>query len=173
MASNILAARSTGLTTFLPGLCTTEVDSYRETYEQNRHRIYSLAFWMTDNEMAAEEIAGETFRHAFAHCDKPTPEMLDRMLLSELREYMPIGALTLRCEASSEVSCIRRNTLRVHLERAIVQLPATERLIFCMHDGEGYAHERVAQMLGISPEESQLGLHQARLRIRELVATMK
>jgi DNA-directed RNA polymerase specialized sigma24 family protein len=69
-----------------------------------------------------------------------------------------------------EVSNVRRNTLRVELERAIVQLPYTERMIFCMHDGDAYDHARIARTLGISESESRHGLHQARLRIRELVS---
>ena len=61
---------------------------------------------------------------------------------------------------------------RVHLELAVVQLPATEKLIYLMHDGEGYGHSRIAQALSISVLESKEGLHQARLKIRELVAKM-
>ena len=66
---------------------------------------------------------------------------------------------------------MRRNTKRTELERAIMQLPHTERMIFCMHDGDGYDHARIARTLGISEDESRHGLHQARLRIRELVSS--
>jgi len=48
-------------------------------------------------------------------------------------------------------------------------LPHTERMIFCMHDGDAYDHARIARTLGISEADSRQGLHQARLRIRELV----
>ena len=65
---------------------------------------------------------------------------------------------------------VRRNTLRVDLERAVVQLPPTEKMIFLMHDVESYDHARIARTLGLSDEESRLGLHQARLRMRELLA---
>jgi DNA-directed RNA polymerase specialized sigma24 family protein len=51
-----------------------------------------------------------------------------------------------------------------------MQLPHTERMIFCMHDGDGYDHARIARTLGIGEDESRHGLHQARLRIRELVS---
>jgi DNA-directed RNA polymerase specialized sigma24 family protein len=39
-----------------------------------------------------------------------------------------------------------------------------------MHDVERYGHVRIARLLGISEESSMLGLHQARLRMRELLA---
>lgn len=172
MAHSIQEAKFTGLTTFLPATAEESLDRYQEVFEQNRHRIYSLAFWMTDNELMAEEISGNVFLRAFAMTDSPNEEMIDRALIHELRETTAIGTLTLDCGIAENVENIRKNTKRVHLERAIVQLPATERMIFCMHDGEGYSHERIARTLGLNLEESKLGLHQARLRIRELVARM-
>jgi RNA polymerase sigma-70 factor (ECF subfamily) len=60
----------------------------------------------------------------------------------------------------------------VHLEEAVSQLPATERVIFLMHDVEGYDHARISRTIGLSVEESRVGLHQARLRLRELLAKM-
>ncbi len=148
-------------------------EQYQRIYEANRHRIYSFAFWMTDNELAAEEISARTFHRAFAQTDAPSDEAIDRMLLSEIRELMPVGSLTLSCPAADKVEGVRHNVKRVHLERAVVQLPATERLIFVMHDGDGYGHDRIARTIGISERESQNGLHQARLRIRELTSQMK
>ena len=150
-----------------------QLDSYRAIYEQNSHRVYSLAFWMTDNEMTAEEIAGSVFLRAFAHSSAPSSETIDRALIAEIRGLAAIGTLTLRCATSTKIVNARSNTLRVHLERAVVQLPPTERLIFLFHDVESYNHGRIARLLGITQAESQLGLHQARLRIRELVASMQ
>ena len=148
-------------------------EQYRKIHEANRHRVYYFAFWMTDNELSAEELSARTFHRAFAHSDAPSEEPIDRTLLPEIRESIPVGTLTLDCPATEKVEGIRHNVKRVHLERAVVQLPATERLIFVMHDGEGYSHERIARTIGISERESQSGLHQARLRIRELTSQMK
>ena len=61
----------------------------------------------------------------------------------------------------------------VDAERAVMQVPATERLIFMMHDVECYEHERIARSLGITEDESRQGLHQARLRVRNLVSQMQ
>jgi RNA polymerase sigma factor (sigma-70 family) len=99
--------------------------------------------------------------------------MEDLLLLAALRQLGPVGILTLDCGVTKEVESVRSNVKRIHLERAVVQLPSTERMIFVMHDGEGYSHERIARTIGISEDESREGLHQARLRIRQLVAQMK
>ena len=171
--NGIQDVKLTGLAAYLPTIQTASIDQYEAIYEANRDRIYSLAFWMSDNELAAEETLGRVFLRAFSMTDAPSAEMLDRSLLRELRDTMAIGSLTLEVANATQELGIRHNTKRVHLERAVVELPATERLIFCMHDGEGYTHERIARTLGISEEQSILGLHQARLRVRELVAKMR
>ena len=170
MASSIEQAKITGFAAILPETAPARLETYQEVYEQNCHRLYSLAFWMTDNEIAAEELMSNVFYRAFASSSQPTPEALDRALITEVRELMPLGALTLQCQTCEQVLGARRNVKRIHLERALVQLPATERLIFLLHDVESYDHARIARTLGLSEEESQYGLHQARLRVRNLVA---
>lgn len=156
---------------FLPSPRSKRREHYKAIYEANRHRVFSFAFWMTDSETAAEEISERTFSRAFSLSDEPGDEMIDRALMRELRSEASVSLepLQLRCEMVSTVSSVRRNTKRVELERAIMRLPHTERMIFCMHDGDGYDHARIARTLDISEDESRHGLHQARLRIRELV----
>jgi len=142
-------------------------------YKENCHRVYSLAFWMTDHEQVAEQIAANTFLRAFASGRPPNGEQLDQALLAEVRDVVALEELSLRCNTSSVRVSLRRNIKRVHLERAVMQLPATERLIFLLHDVEGYDQARIARLLDISEEDSQLGLHQARLRVRELVSALQ
>jgi RNA polymerase sigma-70 factor (ECF subfamily) len=145
----------------------------QSTYEQYRHQVYGLAFWMTNDELAAEKMSVGIFRRLFALSSEPTPELIDRALVAEMREFVSIGSLSLECAAVAETHTVRRNTMRVDLERAVVEVPATERLIYLLHDGEGYDHQRIARLLGLTEGESQVGLHQARLRIRELLAQMQ
>jgi DNA-directed RNA polymerase specialized sigma24 family protein len=169
MMSTVQETKMFGFATYMPAVLQRSVDSYSETYEQNRHRVYALAFWMTDNELDAAELMTRTFRRAFAKGDTPTPEEIDCCLVSELRQYMPLGILTLKCAPCEKVLSVRRNTLRVELERAVIQLAPTEKMIFLMHDVESYDHARVARTLGLSEDESRVGVHQARLRLRELL----
>jgi DNA-directed RNA polymerase specialized sigma24 family protein len=51
---------------------------YDEIYSEHCHRIYSLAFWMTDNELTAEQLSANTFLRAFASSDAPRTEQIDR-----------------------------------------------------------------------------------------------
>jgi RNA polymerase sigma-70 factor, ECF subfamily len=151
----------------------TQKANYREIYEENCHRIYSLSFWMTDNELVAEQLLNNTFLRAFATCDEPKTESIDHAFLTEMREMFAIGSLTLTALPQNETASIVGNMKRVHLERAVVQLPATEKLIFLYHDVEGYDHDKISRLIGVSKEESMFGLHQARLTVRALVAQMQ
>lgn len=140
-----------------------------DIYRQNSHRIYSLAFWMTGSELEAERMVADVFREAFQRFDQPQPGMIDCVLVSCLRERMPIGLRSLDCSPSPHVLSVRLNVKRVHLEQAVIQVPATERLVFLLHDVERYSHPRIAATLGIAEKDSRVALHQARLRIRELL----
>jgi len=170
MSPNIDEVKTGGIAEYLPSELDSRVESCREVYELNRHRVYSWAFWMTDNELAAEELTVQSFGRALAGNDEPTADDIDSALIAELRDYMPLGTLSLNCPPCDRVLSVRRNTLRVELERAVMQLPSTEKLIFLMHDAEGYAHDRVARLLNLTEDDSRRAVHQARLRLRELLA---
>jgi len=142
----------------------------REVFESNRHRVYAIAFWMTGNELAAEDLMTDVFRSAFLVNPTPTVEDVDRALVGELRKTFHIPVFTLSCAPATQVRNVRRNTLRTELEAAVLQLPATEKLIFLMHDVERFEHEYIARLLGITDRESRLALHQGRLYLRELLA---
>jgi len=157
---------------FVPAIGTQKA-RYSEIYNEHCHRIYSLAFWMTDHELLAEQLAANTFLRAFARDSQPQREQIDQAFLAEMRELTPLGTLSLSSKHSGNTEGVRGNMKRIHLERAVVGLPATEKLIFLLHDVEGYEHQRIARLLGISEDEAMLGLHQARMQIRELVAQMQ
>ena len=59
---------------------------------------------------------------------------------------------------------------RIDLEAAIASLPPGARRVFVLHDVEGYKHEEIADMLGVTAGGSKAQLHRARLLIREALA---
>lgn len=139
-------------------------------YEEHCHRIYSLAFWMTGNELMAEDLTTNTFLRIFSGAQTTTADHIDRAFLSEVRELCAVGTLTLHPSLEPDAPRIYGNIKRIHLEHAVLELPATEKLVFLLHDVEGYSHQKIARLIGMTEEECQLALHQARLRIRQLVA---
>jgi RNA polymerase sigma-70 factor (ECF subfamily) len=155
----------------LQGLTVQARADFKAIYEEHRDRVYSLAFWMTDSELDAEEISTRVFLKSFHSKAAITHEVIDENLVAEFRDIAPIGNLTLKTKVETDKQ-VTGNTKRIHLERAVVQLPPTERLAFLLHDVEGYDHSRIAKTIGISEDESKHAVFHARNRVRELVAKM-
>jgi len=56
--------------------------------------------------------------------------------------------------------------LVLDFETAIERLPEGARQVFVLHDVEGFKHEEIGRMLGISPGTSKAQLHRARMLLR-------
>ena len=52
-------------------------------------------------------------------------------------------------------------------ETAMLKLPDGAREIFVLHDVEGYKHQEIAELLGISAGTSKAQLHRARMMLRK------
>lgn len=60
----------------------------------------------------------------------------------------------------------REAEAQVDFEAAIEYLPDGAREVFVLHDVEGYKHEEIAKMIGISAGTSKSQLHRARMILR-------
>ena len=67
--------------------------------------------------------------------------------------------------AWSECRC-RRATCSISRKRSR-ELPPGARRVFVLHDVEGYKHEEIAEMLGVTSGATKAQLHRARLLLRE------
>jgi RNA polymerase sigma-70 factor, ECF subfamily len=142
----------------------------RDIYESHRHRIFSLAFYMTGNEIEAERLLTSSFIKAFETCSQPDGSVIDQSLLAELRTHLPLTPVTPASVAVSGTA--PANFRRTDLEEAIRQLPAFERLAFLLRDVEGYAPDAIADLLGSTTPEVQRTLFSARIRLRGILAEL-
>jgi RNA polymerase sigma-70 factor (ECF subfamily) len=60
--------------------------------------------------------------------------------------------------------------LGMDFENAIGRLPEGARQIFVLHDVEGYKHEEIASMLGVTSGTSKAQLHRARMMLRRTLS---
>jgi RNA polymerase sigma-70 factor (ECF subfamily) len=60
---------------------------------------------------------------------------------------------------------------RLDLENAIAKLPEHHRIVFLLHDVEGFTHEEIATQLGIAVGTSKANLHRARRRMRAMLTS--
>lgn len=147
----------------------------RDIYDSHRHRTFALAYYMTGNEIEAEEILTASFVRAFQATKEPDAQEIDAALLRELheREHLQAEAPALVTAASSESAKIElsgRNVKRTQLEEAIRELPATERLLFLLRDVEGYTPAVIAKLMGLAEPEVQRRLLKARIHLRRILA---
>ena len=61
------------------------------------------------------------------------------------------------------------NMPKDNIQRAIESLPPGYRIIFVLHDIEGYEHNEIAEMMGCSIGNSKSQLHKARMKLRDLL----
>lgn len=141
----------------------------RDVFESHRHRVFAVGYYMTANEVEAENILTETFVHAFARQKEPDAVCVDQAMLAELeRRFSLEPAETAVPDAALPLA--RAATRRTDMEEALRVLPPSERLVFLLKDVEGYAEARIAGLLQISQREVQRTLFSARIRMRNALA---
>lgn len=149
----------------------------RDIYDSHRHRTFALAYYMSGNEMEAEEILAGTFIRAFRALPEPNGHDVDSALLEELRQrsHLCTGAAAAipAPSESAESDLADRNVKRTELEEAIWDLPASERLLFLLRDVEGYSPGAISQLLDMPESQVHRGLFAARVRMRRLLAAMQ
>jgi RNA polymerase sigma-70 factor (ECF subfamily) len=60
---------------------------------------------------------------------------------------------------------------RIDLERAIAKLPEGCRAAFVLHDVEGFEHNEVARLMGVSEGTSKSQVHKARMKLRAMLSS--
>jgi RNA polymerase sigma-70 factor (ECF subfamily) len=162
-----------------------DLGAFEELYRRHFRRVYALALRMTANPEEAEDLAQETFIQLFKKIgmfrgESAFTTWLHRMTVNQV--LMHFRRRKSRPEYTSEEGetpdQIVKGTEnqarmpvvdRIVLEDAIAKLPAGYRSVFVLHDVEGYEHNEVAEMLGISEGTSKSQLHKARLKLRSLI----
>jgi RNA polymerase sigma-70 factor (ECF subfamily) len=142
----------------------------RDVYESHRHRAFSLAFYMTGNEIEAEEILATTFVRAFQAQERPDGFAVDSALVQELSQRFPLQEVEAPAVIVQGVAANQRNVRRSDLEVAVRNLPANERLLFLLRDVEGYAPAMISRLLDIPEPQVQRACFSARIRLCQLLA---
>lgn len=143
----------------------------RDIFDSHRHRVFALAYYMTGNEVEAEQILTDTFVHAFESAERPAAPEIDSALVVVLRAHCPLDEAVPAAVASPAQDLGSRNVRRTDLEEAIQYLPATERLCFLMRDVEGYSVEAIAKVVDLPEGTVRRTLFSARIRLRTLLAS--
>jgi RNA polymerase sigma-70 factor (ECF subfamily) len=151
----------------------------RELYDAHVDRIYRLTYRMAGDEQLAQDFTQETFIRAFdrlagfrgdaalstwlhAIAVSVTLNGLRRVNRARVREADLEEAVHV-VEAAGEAE----PDLKARLRRAIDALPEVYRVVFVMHDVEGYTHEEIGSVLEVPVGTSKARLSRARARLRD------
>jgi len=83
---------------------------------------------------------------------------LERMRFDEDEEALDVIPAPVR-HATAEFG--------MDFDRAIDKLPSGARVVFVLHDVEGFKHEEIAEFLGITSGTTKAQLHRARMILRQ------
>ncbi len=92
------------------------------------------------------------------------------VVLLELRSTKRRRARVVTCEDVTELEQNRQSPVfegALDLENAVAGLPEQARIVFVLHEIEGYQHDEIAEMLGTAVGTSKAQLHRARQLLRE------
>ena len=165
--------------------------AFAQLYALHKRRVYSLCLRMVNNVAEAEDLTQEAFlqlhrKIATFRGDSAFSTWLHRMAVNVVLMHLRKKGLQLtsldeamepthdegpgRSFGAPDLS-LTGSIDRLALERAIGDLPAGYRLIFVLHDIEGYEHNEIATMLDCSIGNSKSQLHKARLKLRDALRT--
>ncbi len=165
--------------------------AFAHLYSLHKRRIYSLCLRMVGNAAEAEDLTQEAFlqlhrKIATFRGDSAFSTWLHRLAINVVLMHLRKKGLPLMSldEAMEPVHddgpgrsfgapdlSLSGSIDRLALERAVGDLPAGYRLIFVLHDVEGYEHNEIASMLDCSIGNSKSQLHKARLKLRDALRT--
>ncbi len=164
-----------------------DAEAFEVLYQRHRRRVYSLCLRMTTNVALAEDLTQDSFMQVFRKIGTFRGEaafstwlhrMVVNIVLMHLRKkglaLVPLGDTFESEEApihelGGEDGRLTRSVDRLDLTRAIGELPQGYRMIFLLHDVEGYEHNEIAAIVGCSIGNSKSQLHKARMRLRDLL----
>jgi RNA polymerase sigma-70 factor, ECF subfamily len=157
-----------------------DAGAFESLYRINVGRVYALCLRMSGESERAERLTQDAFVTAWVKLSTFRGEAafgswLHRLTVnvvlqerrSRLRRRERIEEAA--AEADSPVTRGIGPGTRIDLERAIAGLPERARLVFVLHDVEGYRHEEIAEMLGTAVGTSKAQLHRARRLLREMM----
>ena len=165
------------------------LEAFEIIYQRYHRRTYSLTMRMTSNTSEAEDLTQEVFIQLFRKAgsfrgDSAFSTWLHRLTVNQV--LMHFRRRSVKNEKVSDDGEMPEQTVhgtanpnkmpvvdRIALKKAISELPNGYRNVFVLHDVEGYEHEEVARLMGISVGTSKSQLHKARLKLRGLLIKEK
>ena len=165
-----------------------EEAAFEALYRQHATRLYNLAVRMGGRQYDADDLLQEIFLLAYRKMDtfrgdSTLGTWLYRLAMNYCLDVLRSRQTRMNQRTDSidepdarplaSPAAVVGAVSRIDLERAIAALPAACRAAFLLHDVEGFGHQEVGAILGVSAGTSKSQVHKARRRIRTHLGTTK
>jgi RNA polymerase sigma-70 factor, ECF subfamily len=159
-----------------------DATAFEELYRAHAGRLYNLVFRMVGSAQEAEDLLQEVFLNAYRKLgsfrgDSSLGTWLYRLAVNQcLDVHSKMARITdsLDDEGADEPAAVGpvvpTAVSRLDLDRAIARLPQGCRAAFILHDVEGFEHNEVAKLLGVSEGTSKSQVHKARMKLRVMLS---
>jgi len=156
--------------------------AFERLYKAHVDRVFTLCARMVGERMRAEELTQDVFVRAWEklgqfrgdsafgtwlHRLAVNVVLNERQMEKRRRERHDDGIEDMDTLAFSDARPLPVPGLSLDLETAIAALPPGAKKVFVLHDVEGYTHEEIAGMLGVTAGGCKAQLHRARMLLRE------
>lgn len=157
--------------------------AFEALYRANVGRVHALCLRLVGETQAATELTQDVFVRAWEGLSSFRGESafsswLHRLAMNVfLGQRRASGRRERRVFMTDEPALLERPGethqpgTRVDLERAITELPEGARIVFVLHDVEGYQHGEISRMVGIAEGTSKAQLFRARRLLREALSS--
>lgn len=157
-------------------------EAERALYDAHVDRVYRLAYRLTGDDDLARDYTQETFIRAFDRLDTFRGEsalstwlhaIATSVVFNGLRKVKRLRVRETDIDEAGAIGSVTREAepdLKSRLKQAIDGLPQKYRMVFVMHDVEGYTHEEIGAALGVETGTSKAQLFRARAKLRVALA---
>ncbi len=158
-----------------------DYQAFERLYRRYLSRVYSLCARLSGEPNSAEKLTEDVFVKTWEELPRLNGESAFAPWLHRLatdvvlnrREDngrpVRVGQESSAIEVWDDVAATPHEGERLDLSQAIDLLPAGARRIIVLHDVEGYKHEDIAEILGITAGGSKARLNRARVLLREVM----
>jgi len=155
-----------------------DVEAYEMLYRENVGRVHALCLRMARDRAEADELTQETFVRVWERLGSFRGDSAFTTWLHRVTVNVVIAGLRSRGRWRERFAAAEAEDLGaavpafsaggdLDLERAIARLSPQARLVFVLHDVEGYQHGEIAELTGVAVGTSKAHLHRARRLLRE------
>ena len=150
-----------------------------QLYKLYYRPMFNVSLRIVNDEMEAEDIMQESFLRAFKNIESYKGEVsfgawLKKIVINRSLDYMKKRKVKFEeiSRKTIEVADYQMEVKEVDLQtikKAIQNLPDGYRIVLSLYLIEGYDHEEISQILGISNSNSRTQFLRAKNKLRELL----